>query len=90
MTIDELVIELRDRNVKIFDEGHSFKLNAPKGTITPQLLEVITGYAAELLYLIRIGDVRVCPSRWEHRPQWRYSPSAQIFVCRECRQETSA
>ena len=90
MTIDELVIELRNRDVKIFDEGHAFKLNAPQGTITPQLLEVITCYSAELLYLVRIGDVRVCPSRWEHRPHWRYSPSAEIFVCSACRHETNA
>ena len=90
MTIHELVTELRDRDVKIFDEGHALKLNAPRGIITPQLLELITCYSAELLYLVRIGDVRVCPSRWEHRPRWRYSPSAQQFVCCACRQETTA
>lgn len=90
MTLDELVAELRNREVCIFDDEKSFRLRAPKGIITPQLLEIITSYAAELLYLVRLGDVRVCPSRWEHRPHWRYSAAAQCFVCRVCRHEAQA
>lgn len=90
MTLDELVSELRDQNVRIYDEGNAFRLNAPKGVLTPQLLELITSYSPDLLYLLRIGDVRVCPDRWEHRPYWRYSPAAQRFVCCACRQEIAA
>lgn len=90
MTLDELVGELRSRNVRIFDDEKSFRLRAPKGIITPQLLEIITSYAPELLYLVRLGDVRVCPSRWEHRPHWKYSAAAQSFICCACRHEAEA
>ena len=90
MTIDELVELLRDQNVRIYDEGNAFRLSAPKGVLTSQLLEVITGYQADLLYLVRLGDVRVCPARAEHRPQWRYAPEARVFVCCACRNEVAA
>jgi hypothetical protein len=88
MTLDELVITLRDQNVHLFDDGDAFRVQARKGVLTPQLLEVVTAHSAELLYLIRLGDVRVCPSRWEHRPSWRYSPTAKAFLCCDCRKET--
>jgi TubC N-terminal docking domain len=90
LTLDELVTKLRDSDVRIFDDDHAFKLQAPKGVLTPQLLEIITSYSADLLYLVRLGDVRVCPARWEHRPQWRYSPAAHAFVCRACRHEEAS
>ncbi len=90
MTLDELVAELRDKDVRIFDEGNTFRLQAPKGVLTPQLLEVFTSYQAELLYLVRMGDVRVCPERIEHRPHWSYSSSARMFICRACRHEDAA
>jgi TubC N-terminal docking domain len=90
MTLDELITEMRDKDIRIFDDGNAFKLHAPKGILTPQLLEVITAYQGELLYLVRLGDVRVCPARWEHRPQWRYSQLAHKFVCRACRGEEAA
>lgn len=88
MTLDELVTELRDQHVHLFDDGDAFRLQARKGVLTPQLLEVVTAHSAELLYLIRLGDVRVCPSRWEHRPSWRYSSAAKAFLCCACRKET--
>jgi hypothetical protein len=90
MTFDELVTTLRERNIQVFDDGNAFRLHAPKGVITPQLLEVISTYKGELLYLVRLGDVRVCPLRWEHRPDWRYSPALVAFVCNACRQEVTA
>jgi TubC N-terminal docking domain len=90
MTLDELVAELRDKDVRIFDEGSTFRLQAPKGVLTPQLLEVFTSYQGELLYLVRMGDVRVCPERTEHRPQWRYSSAARMFICCVCRHEVAA
>lgn len=90
MTLDELVIELRNQDVHLFDDGDAFRLQARKGILTPQLLEVVTAHSAELLYLIRLGDVRVCPARWEHRPSWRYSPTAKAFLCCACRKEPVA
>lgn len=90
MTFEELITKLRDDHVQIFDDGSGFRLKAPKGVLTPSLLEVITSYKGELLYLVRMGDVRVCPDRWEHRPHWRYSQLAQSFICCACRQETAA
>lgn len=88
MTLDELMNELREQDVHLYDDGDAFRLQARKGILTPQLLEVITGYSADLLYLLRLGDVRLCPSRWEHRPSWRYSPQAKAFLCCACRKET--
>lgn len=88
MTLDELVMTLRDQGVHLFDDGNAFRLQARKGVLTPQLVEIITAYSAELLYLIRLGDVRVCPSRWEHRPSWCYSPTAKAFLCCACRKES--
>ena len=90
MTLDELVNELRNKNVCVFDEGNAFRLQAPTGVLTPQLLEVFMSYQAELLYLVRMGDVRVCPERSEHRPHWRYSAASRMFVCRICRHEDAA
>lgn len=90
MTLNELVDELRDKNVRIFDEGSAFRLQAPNGVLTPQLLEVFTSYQADMLYLVRMGDVRVCPDRSEHRPHWRYSATSRMFVCRACRHEEAA
>jgi len=90
MTLDELVDELRNKYVRIFDEGNAFRLQAPTGVLTPQLLEMFTSYQAELLYLVRMGDVRVCPERSEHRPHWRYSTTSHMFVCRICRHEEAA
>lgn len=90
MTFEELITALRDQQVQIFDDGTGFRLKAPRGVLTPQLLEVVSGYKGELLYLVRLGDVRVCPARWEHRPHWHYSSDAQSFICRACRQEIVA
>ena len=87
MTFEELITELREKNVHVYDEGNSFRLQAPKGILTAQLLELITSYTGELLYLVRLGDVRVCPARSEHRPLWRYSAAAHAFVCGVCRNE---
>lgn len=90
MTFEELVTNLREKNVRVFEDGSGFKLQAPVGILTPQFLELITSYKGELLYLVRMGDVRVCPDRFQHRPSWRYSPAAQSFVCSECRHEVAA
>ena len=90
MTLDELIVQLREREVQIFDDEKALKLHAPKGVITPQLLEIITHYSADLQYLVRLGDVRVCPARWEHKPVWKYSQQARTFVCRACRKESAA
>jgi hypothetical protein len=90
MTFEELITELRDKDVRIYDDGNAFKLQAPKGVLTPKLVEIITSYSADLLYLVRLGDVRVCPARAEHRPLWRYSSMAHAFVCAACRQEETA
>ncbi len=90
MTLDELITYLRAQKVQIFDDGKALKLRASKDVITPQLLETITLYSADLQYLVRLGDVRVCPTRWEHRPEWKYSQMAHTFVCRACRKEVAA
>ena len=90
MTFDELVTALREKDVRVFEDGSGFKLKAPKGILTAEFLELISGYKGELLYLVRMGDVRVCPARWDHRPSWRYSPVAQTFICNACRQEKAA
>lgn len=90
MTFDELVARLREQEIQIFDDGEALKLQAPKGIITPQLLEIITYYSADLQYLVRLGDVRVCPVRWEHKPVWKYSRQVRTFVCRACRKESAA
>jgi hypothetical protein len=90
MTFEELVAELREKNVHVYDEGNSFRLQAPKGVLTPHLLEMVTAYTGELLYLVRLGDVRVCPAKSEHRPVWRYSAAAHAFICGACRNEESA
>lgn len=87
MTLDELVAELRARDVQIYDEGDAFRLRAPKGVLTPELLDVVTTYKGELLYLVRMGDVRVCPDREEHRPFWRYIGESRSFVCDACRRK---
>lgn len=87
MTFDELVTELRNKDVHVFDEGSAFRLQAPKGTLTAQILESISSYSAELMYLVRMGDVRLCTARKEHRPSWRYSRGARIFICGACRHE---
>jgi hypothetical protein len=85
MTFDELLTELRDKDVRIFDDGNGFKLQAPRAILTPPFLDLISFYKGELLYIVRMGDVRVCPSRWEHRPMWRYVPASQTFICEACR-----
>ncbi|HEY4388951.1 MAG TPA: hypothetical protein VGN34_31260 [Ktedonobacteraceae bacterium] len=90
MSFEELIIELREKNVRIYDEGNAFRLQAPKGVLTAKLLGLINTYTGELLYLVRLGDVRVCPARREHRPAWRYSSSAHAFICAACRHEDSA
>ena len=90
MTFDELVTFLREREVQIFDDGKALKLRAPKGVITPQLLETITLYSADVQYLVRLGDTRVCPTRQEHRPAWKYSQLAHTFICCACRNEVAA
>ena len=90
MTFEQLVMDLRDKQVRIYDDGNAFKLQAPIGVLTPGLLEVITSYSADLLYLVRLGDVRVCPDRIEHRPSWRYSSAAHSFICATCRKEEVA
>ncbi|HCI79697.1 MAG TPA: hypothetical protein DHW02_08405 [Ktedonobacter sp.] len=90
MTFDELVSYLRAKGVKIYDEGDKFRLQAPQGIISPQILEIITQYSADLLYLVRLGDVRVCPERTAHRDSWRYSQAAHAFVCKMCRKEEKA
>ena len=90
MTFDELVSYLRAKSVKIYDEGDKFRLQAPQGIISPQILEMITQYSADLLYLVRLGDVRVCPERAAHRDSWRYSQAAHAFVCNTCRKEEMA
>ena len=79
MTLDELITHLRERKIHIFDDGIALKLQAPRGVITPQLLEEVTLYSADIQYLVRLGDARVCPDRWEH-----------TFICRACRKETAA
>ncbi len=90
MTLDKLITHLREQEVHIFDDGTALKLQAPKGIITPQLLEEVTLYSADIQYLVRLGDARVCPDRWEHRPLWRYSQMAHTFICRACRKEIAA
>ncbi len=90
MTFEQLITELRDKQVRIYDDGNAFKLHAPKGVLTPSLLEVITSYSSDLLYLVRLGDVRVCPDRIEHRPSWRYSSTIHSFICATCRKEEAA
>ncbi len=90
MTFDELITYLREQDIQIFDDGEALKLRAPKGVITPQLLETITLYSADIQYLVRLGDVRVCPTRREHRPVWRYSQKARTFICSACRNEVAA
>lgn len=90
MTFDELVSYLRAKGVKIYDEGTKFRLQAPLGILSPEVLEMITQYSADLLYLVRLGDVRVCPERLAHRDGWRYSQAAHAFVCEICRKEVIA
>ncbi len=90
MTFEELITELRDKDVRIYEDNNAFRLQAPRGVLTPQLVEVITSYSADLLYLVRLGDVRVCPAKAEHRPFWRYSSATQVFVCPTCRREEAA
>jgi hypothetical protein len=90
MSFEELIIELREKNVQVYDEGNAFHLQAPKGILTAQLLEWINAYTGELLYLVRLGDVRVCPARDEHQRAWRYSSSDHAFVCAACRREDTA
>ncbi|MBA2679988.1 MAG: hypothetical protein H0U76_16530 [Ktedonobacteraceae bacterium] len=90
MTFEQLILELRDKQVRIYDDKNAIKLQAPKGVLTPGLLEIITSYSADLLYLVRLGDVRVCPDKIEHRPSWRYSSAARSFVCATCRKEEAA
>jgi len=90
MTLDELITYLREQEVQIFDDGKALKLRAPKGIITPQLLETVTLYSADVQYLVRLGDVRVCPTRWDHRPAWKYSHMAHTFICGACRKEVAA
>jgi len=89
MNFEQLVVELREKNVRVYDEGNAFRLQAPRGVLTAKLLELITSYTGELLYLVRLGDVRVCPARSEHRPMWRYSAATGAFVCAACRHEDS-
>ena len=76
MTLDKLITHLREQEVHIFDDGTALKLQAPKGIITPQLLEVVTLYSADIQYLVRLGDARVCPARWEHRPLMEVLPNS--------------
>jgi hypothetical protein len=90
MTIHELVIILRNKNIHLYDDGDTFKVQAPEGTLTSLLADAITTYRSELLYLVKMSDVRVCPVRWEHRPQWGYSRIAQSFICYACRGEPAA
>jgi hypothetical protein len=88
MTFDELLSYLRAKDVKMYDEGNKLRLHAPLGILSPSMLEMITQYSADLRYLVRLGDVRVCPERTTHRPSgWRYSQAAHTIVCQVCRKE---
>ena len=91
MTFDELISYLRAKGVKMYDEGNKLRLHAPLGILSPPVLEMITQHSADLRYLVRLGDVRVCPDRATHRTTgWRYSQAAHTVVCQVCRKEVEA
>ena len=52
MTAVELITELRERGVLIETNGERLRIDAPKGTVTPELREALVLHKAEVLVLL--------------------------------------
>jgi hypothetical protein len=53
MTPSELISELCSRGVVLETDGDHLRVNAPRGAVTPKLLEALSEQKAELLNLLR-------------------------------------
>ena len=81
-------VPLRTHRDVPVEERHTDGVKVMSKPVAPKTIQ--TYYSADLQYLVRLGDVRVCPARWEHKPVWKYSQQARTFVCRACRKESAA
>ena len=52
MTARELITELRDKGVEVKSSGDRLLIDAPKGTITPELRVALSEHKAELLRIL--------------------------------------
>lgn len=59
MNAAKLIEELRSRGVLIEDAGDRIRVDAPRGTLTPQLCLVLADRKPEILALLRTGDAEI-------------------------------
>ncbi len=61
--LNELLVELRQRNVRLWLEGESLKYKAPKGALTPELLADVKAQKADIIAFLKSVQTSVNTSR---------------------------
>lgn len=59
MNAAQLLTELKGRGVMLEAKGDRLVIDAPKGTVTPELREVLAERKAELLTLLKVNDAEI-------------------------------
>ena len=59
MSAADLIAELRLRGVAVQATGDRLKVDAPKGTITPELHEALKDHKLEIIALLMTGDTEI-------------------------------
>ena len=77
MDLHSLLTNLSQKGIKLSADGNSLEVDAPKGTITPQLRGSLAEHKAELLVLLRqhcMGAISTSLPKIVPAPHQRYEP----------------
>lgn len=74
MNFIQLVQELKNKGITILSDGAELNISAPKGAMTPELLEYIKAYKADFIELLSKGIKST-----ESKPAYDLSPSQKRF-----------
>ncbi len=82
MTLDDILIEIRERPVILaFGRGRV----VPAFPVPWQVRQAIRKYNSQLHHLMMFSDYRVCPSPGLHRASW-YHAGSKCYRCKICQQ----
>jgi hypothetical protein len=82
ITLDEALQLAQQRRIVLIAMARSVKLWSPGQRIPSALRLVIKANNKEVLKMLDIGDIAVCPAPYLHRPAWSYF--AGHYICDIC------
>lgn len=72
----------QQRHIVLIPSARSVKIWAPGVRVPASVRHTITTNKKEVLKLLDIGDIAVCPAPHLHRPAWSYF--AGYYICDLC------